>query len=100
MLRIQLKALILEVIPLFEDGIKLQGESVPHELVLNGRLELFEQPHQFADLHFVTLHELLLVSRDGFLHPHAHALGGCLDAAQEALDGLALLRALVPDFHL
>jgi hypothetical protein len=100
MLGIELQAFILEVIPFLEDGIELQGQSVPHKLILNGRLELFKQPNKFTDLHLVALNKLLLMPSDSLLDPYAHALCCCLDAAQEALDSLALLCALKPDFHL
>lgn len=100
MLGIELQAFILEVIPFLEDRIKLQSQCVPHKLILDGGLELFEQPHKFTDLHLVALHKLLLMPRDSLLDPNAHALCSCLDAAQESLDSFALLGALIPDFHL
>lgn len=43
MLGIEFKTLILKIVPFFEYGLKLQGECITDELVLDSGLELFKQ---------------------------------------------------------
>jgi hypothetical protein len=79
MLGIELEALILEIVPFFQYCLKLQGEGIIDELVLDSGLELFEQFDQFIDLDLVALHELLLMSQHGPLEALVHTLSRLLD---------------------
>jgi hypothetical protein len=85
-LGVEFEALILKVIPLLEDGLELDCESVVDELILNGRLQLFEQLDELVDFDLVALDKLLLMADNGLLEALVHVLRGLLDTAQQTLD--------------
>lgn len=82
MLGIEFKTFILEIVPFFEYGLKLQGQCIIDKLVLNSRFELFKQFYQFVDLNLVALHKLFLMPQHGPLETLIHTLCRLLNIEQ------------------
>jgi hypothetical protein len=86
MLRVELKALVFEVVTFFENRFKLNGQCIANEFIFYCDFEVFKELNKLINFDLIAFDKLLLVPLNCVLETFVHTVSCLLDVAQQSFN--------------